>query len=424
MLALALAAALGLPPDFIALILVDALRADHVGAYGYARSTTPNLDRLAAQGTRYERAYVNAPWTRPSAASFLTGLHASHHRTESAEQRLPESVVTLATRLRSAGYRTGGFTANGNGGSLAGLERGFDTFEDPSRTYPKSMRGPTYCCNGLPTGEFLVQRAQAWLAKAPRDKTFLFLFLVDPHDPYGAPPHLERMFLGPKFAGTPRRHANWEYKNDYPAAERFSLMALYDAGIRYADDSLGKFFDFLRAQGIDQPSVFVSADHGEGFGEHGFYLHAHHFWEELLRVPLVVASPHIRQGVDPRLAQGIDVPTTICAIAEAECTGMEGRDLRAPALAGSTVISEYNDFGIRRQAILDGTYKVIWQRPADEAWFMRTVADKRLLPSVSFDREVVQGYHMKDDPQEHSPLAPMPARAHELLARLRRHVSP
>ena len=92
--------------EVIFLILVDALRPDHMGVYGYDKPTTPEMDKVALQGTRYERAYVNAPWTRPSTASFLTGLNASRHKAETAKTKLPKSVTTLAERLNAAGWTT------------------------------------------------------------------------------------------------------------------------------------------------------------------------------------------------------------------------------------------------------------------------------------------------------------------------------
>ncbi len=393
--------------EIVALILVDAMRADHLGSYGYAKPTTPFLDKLAAQGTRFTQAYVNAPWTRPSTTSFLTGLNASRHRTETENAKLPADVMTIAQRFKKAGYTTAGFTANGNGGSLAGLEKGFDVFEDPSKTYLKAMRGPTYCCNGLPSGEFLTKRVLMWLEKSTAKKIFLFIFYVDPHDPYGAPPEFEKMFLG-DFKGTPKRHALWESHNDYSAEERFSLMALYDAGIRFADTSIGQLFEGLNKLGLsDKINVLLSADHGEGFGEHGFYLHAHQFWNEVIHVPLIAyGSKFSSTKVDDRLTQAIDASATLLDVAGILDPALPGHSLLKSAKAEVKVISEYNEFGIHRQAILSERYKVIWQKPADEAWFMRTAKNKENFPSVSFDKEVVQVFDRQKDLEEKNNLFP------------------
>lgn len=124
--------------------------------------------------------YAIAPWTLPSTASFLTGLNASRHATETAKSKLLAKVKTLAGHLKKAGWTTAGFVANGNGGSLAGLEEGFDVFRDPTNTYTKKVRGKTY--NGLPTGGFLIARTLEWLEEVNTKKLFVFLFLVDPHE--------------------------------------------------------------------------------------------------------------------------------------------------------------------------------------------------------------------------------------------------
>ncbi|MEK7704000.1 MAG: sulfatase [Myxococcota bacterium] len=410
------------PSELIILLLVDAMRPDHLGAYGYDRPTSPNIDAIAQNARVFEHVYANAPWTRPSTASFLTGLNASRHRTETEDSKLPADVVTLAQRAKQAGYATAGFTANGNGGSLAGLERGFDRFEDPTNTYTKKVRGETY--NGLPTGEFIIDKVLRYLGKSAAQKQLVFVFLVDPHDPYAAPPRLEKMFLDPSYTGPVRRHALWETNNSYPEAERRSMMAVYDAGIRYADEAIGQLKAGLERLGVyDRTTLLISADHGEGFGEHGFYLHAHQFWDEVVRIPLIAKGPRFAPGRDTRLAQTIDVSASIAELAGAEHGDLLGASLLTPGTDREHVISEYNEFGIHRQAITDGRYKVIWQRPADEAWFLRTAKKKEFFPSVSFDRDVVRVFDLQEDPGERRDLsAAMPAAASALLVELQTFV--
>lgn len=427
--------------ELVILILVDALRPDHMGAYGYTKQITPNMDRIAAEGTLFETSYVNAPWTRPSTASFLTGLNASRHGAQSAKTKLPREVETLAERLKKVGWKSSAFVANGNGGSLARLDQGFDVFQDPTNTYTRKKRGKTY--NGLPTGEFLVGKALAHLRRSKAKKEFVFLFLVDPHDPYAAPKRLEKKHLG-DHKGKVRRRALWEYDNDYPKHERDSMLAVYDAAIEYSDEALGHFFEQLKGMGrYDDATIIISSDHGEGFGEHGFYLHAHHFWEEVIRVPLIVKGKGFAKAArDSRLTQSIDVTRTIAELAGASTSGMPGYsllqtsltfpyvtspDFVGPPLADFEapfeppyVISEYNEFGIHRQAIMDGRYKVIWQRPADEDWFNKAVGNRKWFPSVSFGKEVVDVFDLKEDPKEINNLrGSPPKRAMELLQILR-----
>jgi arylsulfatase len=435
--------------ELIFLIVIDAVRADHVGAYGYHRPTTPVLDRLASRGVRYTRAYSNAPWTRPSTASFFTGLNGSRHQTETEKSLLAEGFRTVARRLGEAGWATAGFSANGNGGSLANLDEGFDLFEDPTRTYkrsesrkncqkkygtkppPESTREDCIRYVGLPTGEFLVHRALEHIKSSKAKREFIFLFLVDPHDykmSYYAPPRLERLFLG-KPAPARRPRVLWEKDNDYSKEHRDVVRALYDAGIRYSDEALGQLLDGLGEE-LQNATLFITADHGEGFGEHGFYLHAHHFWEEVIHVPLVAVGSRFAPAVDRRLTQSIDVAATILHLAGADRSGVAGRSLLEPD-TGKPVISEYNEFGIHRQAIVGQRYKVIWQRPADEAWYLSSFSDKfsvaqkkAFFPSVTFDREVVQVFDLEKDPQEQRDLsASMPPEAAALLTELRSFVA-
>lgn len=408
--------------ELVILLLVDAMRSDHLGSYGYTKPTSPVMDELAKNGTRYAHAFVNAPWTRPSTVSYLTGLNASKHRTESAKTKLPENVTTLAQRLTKAGWATSGFTANGNGGSLAGLQKGFGKFEDPTMTYTKDARGVVY--NGLPQGPFIVDRVLGHLGGSKANKEFVFIFLVDPHDPYGAPPELEEQFLGKDFKGTIRRKASWEINNNYPADERFSMQAIYDAGIRNADIAIGQLVDGLKKQGRwESTTMFITADHGEAFGEHGEYLHAHHFYDEILHVPVIAHGSRFKPAVEDRWIQAIDLPKTVLDIAGVKADELPGQSLLTASPKPEHIISEYNEFGIHRQAILGEGMKVIWQRPADEAEFMKEVKNKAFFPSVVFDCETVRAFDMVTDPGEKKDiLPPLSGKAESLLSELRQFV--
>ncbi|MEM6532993.1 MAG: sulfatase-like hydrolase/transferase [Myxococcota bacterium] len=439
--------------ELIFLILIDAVRADSVGSYGYEKPTTPTLDRLAGRGVRYTRAYVNAPWTRASTASYFTGLNGSRHRTETDKSKLPKGTRTLARRLRDAGWRTTGFSANGNGGAIANLDEGFHLYEDPSNAYSRketrkrcqakygktipakqrdqAIRDDCVRYVGLPTGEFMVHRTLEHLKTSKAKKEFIFLFLVDPHDhnlTYFAPPRLEKMFLGHP-APEDRPRVIWEKNNDYSKEHRRIVKSLYDAGIRYSDEAVAQLIAGLGEEQLKNTTMFISADHGEGFGEHDFYLHAHHFWEEVIHVPLIALGPRFSPSVDERLTQSLDVTATILELAGADTKGLPGQSLLKPAVHDH-IISEYNEYGIHRQAIIGERYKVIWQRPADEKWYMSSFPDrftpvqkKSFFPSVSFGEEVVRVFDLKKDPGEKNDLsATMPPEAAALLQTLRSFV--
>ena len=440
--------------ELIFLILLDAVRADAVSSYGYDKPTTPVLDKLAESGVRYTRMYVNAPWTRPSTASFFSGLNASRHGAQTAKTKLPKGMRTLARRLREAGWQTTGFSANGNGGSLANLDEGFHLYEDPSNAYKRketrrrcqkkygktvptekhdeAIREDCIRYVGLPTGEFIAHRTLEHLKTSKAKKEFIFLFLVDAHDhklTYFAPPRLEKMFLGHP-APKKRPKVVWEKDNDYSDEHRRIVRALYDAGIRYSDEALGQLLEGLGEEQLKNTSFLITADHGEGFGEHGFYLHAHHFWQEVIHVPLVAVGPKFKPAVDDRLTQSLDVTTTILDLAGADRSGLPGRSLLQPE-RHDHIISEYNEFGIRRQAIIGERYKVIWQRPVVEKWYMSSFSDrftpaqkKAFFPSASFGKEKVRVFDLKNDPGEKNDLAAtMPPEAAELLKTLRAFVA-
>ncbi|MBN2359222.1 MAG: sulfatase [Deltaproteobacteria bacterium] len=402
-------------------IVVDALRPDHLGMYGYDKPTTPFLDELAAQSFVFVNAYVNAPWTRSSTASMLTGLYPSQHRTQSDRSKLPADIRTVAQDLKRAGYRTAAVVGNGNAGSMGGLNRGFDYYIDTVTHW-----------DGLPAAPDVYAEALTFLKQQQGSKTpwFLFLFLVDPHDPYHAPPEYEAQWLK-GIAGEPRRRAHWEYNNKYPENERRSMIALYDASIRYTDDQTRLLFDQIKALGLYQNTTVVfSADHGEAFGEHGYYLHAYHHTDEFVRVPLIIRSPAWQgSGLVYHLVQEVDLAPTLMGLAgRSPRLSHTGKDLTAllqkPINLDRMAISEYNEFGIHRSAAFNLRYRVILQLPAEREVFLSRIPRPELLPSVSFEKEVVQVYDRPRDPHERANLAPdrIPPQAATMLQGLRAYM--
>ena len=403
-------------------IVVDAMRPDHMGTYGYAKPTTPFLDSLAEDSFVFLHSYVNAPWTRPSTASMLTGLLPSKHRTQTDKSKLPADVRTIAQDFAAMGYETAGIVANGNGSSIAELDRGFSHYVDPAGAFQK-----------LPSAGQVYDEALKWL-KTGRDTKkpfFLFIFVVDPHDPYRAPPDYEKKWLPKGFEGEPRRRAHWEYKNDYPEAERQSMIAVYDAAIRYTDDQTRRFFGELDAlKLLDDLTWVVTADHGDGFGEHGYYLHAHHHYDEIVRVPLIVRTPAWKGGGHVfHPVQSVDLlPTLVTAAGGKPRDDLSGADIGAmlgkPVDRTRRIVSEYNEFGIRRSAMLDLRYRVILQLPADKERFLERIPNPALLPSVNFEWEVLHAYDRVKDPLEKTNLAPkdLPPEAKAMADDLRKHM--
>lgn len=383
----------------IVLIVICPARPDHMTVFGYDKPTTKHLAKLADEGISFTRMYANAPWTRASTACILTGENSSRNNCQRDIDKLSPKKLNIAQRLRKAGYRTAGFVANGNASSMAHLHRGFEVYRD-SQTY----------WHKLANGAEVVDEAVTWLESVKKQKTFTLMFFVDPHDPYKAPPEYEKRYLPEGFTGEPRRRASWEYNNKYPEAERQQLLAIYDAGMNYTDDQIGRFIKKLKANKLyDKTTIVVTGDHGEGFGEHGYYLHAHHFEDEIIRVPLIIKRPGISPagGYNDGLVNSIDVVPTILEIAGQKIpTNLTGLPLLS-TLAGKgipqdrVIYSEYNEFGIRRAAIIRRDAKVILERPAYQEYLSARLGGRlELLPTVSFDKEVITYYKMDTDPFE------------------------
>lgn len=385
----------------VILIVVDALRPDRLTPYGFARDTSPNISKLADEGIIFTNYFVNGNWTRPSTASLVTGLYPASHAVEREWDRLAEQFVTLAERLEAIGIPTGAVVGNGNAGSAFGLGRGFSYYADTTRHW-----------EGLPKAEEVVDLALPFIDDHADEPFFLMLFFVDPHDPYHAPGKYENMFVS-DLSVPLIRSPHWE-RQRYSKAQIDRMTATYDGAVRYTDAQIGRFFDSLRKRGIyDQATIIITSDHGEAFGEHGVFLHSHHMYDEIIRAPLVIRAPKMsRRGVyNHTLFQTVDVLPTIAraygAKVPSDLPGLDiFRHLAEPDLANRdrVIISEFNNFGIRRRSIRTYRRKVIYSEPADEKEFMATVGNRELLPSVSFDHEQIQMFDLARDPFEKTDL--------------------
>ncbi len=295
-------------PDIL-LVVIDTLRSDHVGAYGYSRPTTQHLDSLAATADRYVHAYSPYAYTHDSHRSLFTGRYADH-----------ELATTLAEELQSSGYRTIALTAN----PLAipeDLRRGFDhilpavhnlpglhgtaTIRTLLRAVPfvgklnwfsnRWLVGDVY----HPRAAWIVDRAIAWLEADEDGPTFLFVNLLEPHDPYRPPQAYAERFPGydPYLYYHSAITSDFEKRGGYTSTEAAHVISQYDAEIAYADAQLGRLFAHLRSKELfDQTLVAITSDHGEGLGDHGAAAHGWFPFEEQTRVPLLVKHVEQRSG--------------------------------------------------------------------------------------------------------------------------------
>ncbi|HEX3772369.1 MAG TPA: sulfatase-like hydrolase/transferase [Polyangiaceae bacterium] len=280
----------------LVLITVDALRADHVHAYGYPRATTPNLDALAAEGTRFDSAYCPTPHTSYSLTSMMTGKYLRPLLTLG----LGEDSETWAQDLRRYGWRTGAFYPPAV----------FFIDEDRFTRFEGEQLGFEYAKVEFADPALREQQVSAYVDAAPADRPlFLWVHFFEPHEPYVV--HPDHVFHGGASAD----------------------VDAYDSEVAAADDGIGRVVRVVRARraGRGAPAIIVTADHGEEFGEHGGRYHGTTVYDEQVRVPLVVVGPGVRagQGVST-VVQTIDLlPTALSALGIPRPARLRGRDLGA-----------------------------------------------------------------------------------------------
>ncbi|MEZ4320868.1 MAG: sulfatase [Myxococcota bacterium] len=294
-------------PDVI-LVVVDTLRADHVGHAGYGRDTTPVLDALARDGLRFTRARAASSWTLPSHASLFTGLDPAEHGAHAGHPRLDPGPRTLAEAFEDRGYRTLGLSANAWVSGGTGLDRGFDRFEflgddglASQLLLALAIQRPTDL-GGRRITDRAIDAMDA--AAAANEPLFLFANLLEAHEPLGTLPHAERERFGPVGADDGRR-----WMRDMPRfwcegtradPERIRAVTdAYDAGVAYADARIGELIAAAKRNGRwDRTWLVVTSDHGEHLGEDGQLGHMVWLDDALLDIPLVVHGPGARGTVD------------------------------------------------------------------------------------------------------------------------------
>ncbi|KAB2958319.1 MAG: sulfatase [Thermoanaerobaculia bacterium] len=343
---LALAAAAGERPPDVLLLTIDTLRADHLSAWGYARPTSPTLDRMASEGTRFAFAQAQRPKTGPSFTSMFTGGYCSDHGVRRIGQPAACSMRFLAEEMKQLGYQTHAVVANAALARDFYFDQGFDTYIE---TWEVAPREP-----GLdPTGaEAVTDLAEATVDRMSEDRPFfLWVHYVDPHEPYTPPAPFDDLFQGDEHSGAPvevpvsRRNTrqSWngigrkqviEGRTDLPF-----YVARYDAEIRYVDGEIARLLEALRRRGFyDRMLTVMTSDHGESLGEHNYWFdHGMFGFQTCLHVPLVVRFPGLaRAGVDAAPVELVDLAPTILEIAGKrlrEGGWMRGRSL-LPRLRG------------------------------------------------------------------------------------------
>jgi arylsulfatase A-like enzyme/Tfp pilus assembly protein PilF len=263
----------------VLVITLDTTRADHIGAYGSRSAQTPNIDRLAREGTMFRNCYAQLPLTLPSHCTLFTGRYPmAHNVRNNAKYFLNPSEFTLAEALHAKNYRTYAVIAAFVLMSKFGLQQGFDFYDDYLDPHELAHNFKSE----IPAGE-VYDKFSAWLAGNSSRKFFAWVHFYDAHDPYNPP-----VVFAKRFAN--------------------NSQGRYDGEIAYVDSIVGKIVDDLRERGLLEKTLLVIAgDHGEAFGEHQEYGHAIFCYEENLRVPLIFRCPAL-------IAKGRSVPERVSLV--------------------------------------------------------------------------------------------------------------
>jgi arylsulfatase A-like enzyme len=335
----------------IVLISIDALRADHLPAYGYRKVQTPAIDQLAADGVVFEHAYSHVPQTLPAHATLMTGkLPFEHGVRDDVGFTIPERERLLAEILRDRGYETAAVVSNIALRSGTGIAQGFAFFDDglPARDSDSTASAIRR------DGADAERAAEEWLAKSDAPRRFLFVHFDSPRAPEAPPPQFDR-------------------------------YAPYDGEIAQADETVGRLLKYLKAHQLyDRTTIILLSDHGEGLGDHGEQEHGLFVYEEALRVPLIIKQA-AGEGAGRRVSdvvQHIDVMPTVLDFAKAPVPGnLRGRSL-TPLLEGTGSFGRrlvYSESAFGRyhfgwavlQSLSDGRYRYI-MAPAEELYDLRT----------------------------------------------------
>ena len=336
----------------VLLLVLDTVRADHLSAYGYNRPTTPNLQRWAKRGIRFDRARATAPWTLPSHASMLTGYW-PHQLSADVTHALDAAKPTLAEILGDRGYATGGFVANTYYcNAWYGVDRGFDRYED----FPENERiNPVEILRSSTLGGRLAKKlgfklatpgakesrksaatinrdALAWVDGCPPEQPFFaFLNYYDAHGPYETPPGYTRQFAQAgeteahdtatihAFEGMAKAPAGPEATGRVEAVGAAAARIMvdgYDDCIAALDAEIGRLLDTLDARGtLRNTLVIVTSDHGEHFGDRGLFGHGNSLYHPLIDVPLIVIPPGRTRVATPLVVSDPvslrDIPATV-----------------------------------------------------------------------------------------------------------------
>jgi arylsulfatase A-like enzyme len=383
-------------PGDILLITVDTLRPDHLGLYGYERTTSPEIDRWFADAAIFERAYTTNAHTPPSVVSILTGQLPQEHGVRLFYQLLPEGVLLIPDHLPDS-YQTAAFVSNvALTEEALGIASHFDHFDD--RVDEKEPHRRVYERNARRT----TNAALLWLAEYRNPERLLFLWVhyIDPHGPYRPPSGAVASFQHEgRVPMENKRILSFQREKDVEDA--LDYVDRYDEEIAYVDAQIGRLLDgYARRHDPASALMIFSADHGESMIEHErWFTHGYQVYEEIIRIPLMILGPGVEGGRRQGLVSIIDLMPTILHFAGVSAPGLAGQPLqRGPEQESSdrTVFAEGGpDLTLLRAAI-----------QGERKWVTKVRVGKREPTQHEF-------FDLADDPGETAPQEWAPGEAAE-----------
>ncbi|GGI95561.1 hypothetical protein GCM10008995_02060 [Halobellus salinus] len=343
----------------VILLSADALRADHLSCYGYSRKTSPILDELAEESLQFMNAYSASSHTREAVPALLTGEYPD----VAVDSGYNLAAETVASILSDEGYATAGFHSNPFVSRAYGFDQGFDHFDDDlhlgqhklialAQRAVDKLRNRHYA-----RAEEINERSLVWVDSLDEDEPFfLWNHYMDTHGPYEPLGEYATLYSDTRLSG---RDAQSLYQRaiDEPGSitesERQFLVDMYDGEIRYNDAKIGEFLDALRKRELLEESLLiVTADHGDAFGEHGYYEHPRYLYDELTHVPLLVRPPGGASEVVDAPTSTLDVAATIeDAVRENRSDGTSLFDVSDDRRVFSQTRGEDEHSHIRRYAV-------------------------------------------------------------------------
>ncbi len=301
----------------VIIIAVDTLRADHLGCYGYPRNTSPNIDRFARDGIKFTSCYTPSPLTTPAFASMLSSLPPFKHGAKRNGMSVFDHIKLLPQFLKKRGYHSGAFVANWTlKKKLTHLDRGFDTYME---VFTKRRWFGAMSAEG--EAPDINKAAFKWLYQNRQRKFFLWVHYTEPHEPY-------------------LYHAEFDHGYDkvipeiYPKGSDFNRIRKYDTEVGFDDHHIGELLQRIKDYGLYEDSLIIFlADHGESFGEHGYYGHGRRLYNSCLHVPLIVKLPGNTEA-GSEVHQNVSLldiaPTILNLLGDPVPEEMEGNNLLDP----------------------------------------------------------------------------------------------